>query len=107
MQTEEATLAEGEQEQMLAGEEVKRLLSESHLPKPSQERLAEAEYGDEEAVQDAIKAEKEYVKKVSGSGEVFGQGSSTAPQEERMSEADVQSAMDDLDRRHGLYVREV
>ncbi len=50
------------------------LLSTSGLPKPAQDRLAEATYADEAAVQTAIQREIDYVKTLTGSGRPVGMG---------------------------------
>lgn len=106
----EAILQEKEQAQReeapqkLEEAEVEKLLSETNLSIVSRKRLAEGEYEDESALREAIMAEVEYVKKLTGSGQPFAQGGGTAPGEEQMSEADYETAYADILRRHGLYV---
>ena len=90
--------------QKLEDAEVAKLLSETNLSSVSRKRLSEAEYEDESALREAILAEVEYVKKLTGSGQPFAQGGSTAPGEEQMSEADYDTAYADILRRHGLHV---
>lgn len=107
-ETEDVTLAEQEKEEVhpLAEAEVMRLLAISNLPQASKDRLAGTEYADEAGVKAAVVAEVAYVKKLTGSGKPTDLGASAAVGAVRMTEADVQTAMDDHDRRHGLYVKE-
>jgi len=102
--TEQEQAQEREEPQKLEEAEVAKLLSETNLPSASKKRLAEGEYEDESALREAILAEVEYVKKLTGSGQPFAQGGGTAPGEEQMSEADYDTAYDDILRRHGLHV---
>jgi hypothetical protein len=93
---------------MLAESEVQELVEKTNLPEFAKRALQAAEYENEDAVSAAIAAAVREVKKLTGSGQVFGQGQSEPQGQEPVSEADVQSAMDDIDRRHGLIVtREV
>jgi len=110
-ETQETVLSEAGQEEQeapkpLDGDAVKGFLKASSLPGAAQKRLAEAEYEDEGEVKAAITAEVEYLKAITGSGKPFGQGGGRPPEEERISEADVQKRFDDIDRQHGLYVAE-
>jgi hypothetical protein len=75
---EEATFSEQEEPESTAPEllerdKVKELVEATNLPKASKARLSEAEYADEEAVEEAVKAEVAYIKAVTGSGKPFGQ----------------------------------
>lgn len=54
--------------------DVTRLLSETHLPQASRDRLVKGEWQDEAALKAAIVSEVEYIKSVSGSGQPFEQG---------------------------------
>lgn len=58
---------------------VEEILEAAKLPKVSQERLAESQYLDEEAVGQAVQSEREYLRKATGSGKPFGQGSTATP----------------------------
>jgi len=95
---------EQEEPQKLEEAEITKLLSETNLPSASKKRLARAEYEDESALREAILAEVEYVKTLTGSGSPFAQGGGTAPGEEQMSEADYDVAYADILRRHGVYM---
>ena len=117
-EVEEVALAEGEQEQaveeqqepeapeMLAESEVQELVEKTNLPGAFKRALMAAEYENEDAVSAAIAEAVSEVKKITGSGQVFGQGQSEPQEQEQVSEADVQKAMDAIDRRHGLIVKE-
>ena len=83
-------------------EQIEKLLSESELPQEAQERLAGAEYEDESALRQAVLAEVEYVKTLTGSGQPFGQGPSQGQREEKP----LSERLDEVDRRHGLRVQE-
>jgi len=65
---------------LLEKEQVLSVLRETNLPGPSQERLADGEYGNDAALAEAITKETEYVKAVSGSGQPLGAGA-TEPAE--------------------------
>ena len=80
---EEASIQEQDQEkpeleelQLLTEAKVLEVLSESKLPKRSQERIAMAEYGSEEDLSKAISAELDYIADLTKSGEVFGMAES-------------------------------
>jgi len=90
----------------LAEAEVRQIVEASGLPKAAKERLSGREYKNEQAVTEAVAAEVAYLKEITGSGRVTGQGPSAAPSEQRLSEAELQKRLDDVDRRHGLYVKE-
>lgn len=62
-------------------ETVVELLQETNLPETSKDRLKKAEYETEEKVQEAIAAEVEYVKELTGSGAVRGMGDDIPPEE--------------------------
>ena len=74
---EEVEISEGNEEpetpapEPLSDERVTERLGETNLPKASQKRLS-VEYADEDALEDAVKAEIAYVKEITGSGEPFG-----------------------------------
>ena len=55
----------------LSDEKVTERLGETNLPKASKARLS-VEYADEDALEEAVKAEIAYVKELTGSGEPFG-----------------------------------
>jgi len=103
--TEEATLSEGQQQEVtyLAESEVKAALEASRLPQQAQGRLAEGQYLDAEALKAAIKAERAYIKELTGSGKPFAQGD-TAPADATMSEADYDAGINDIFERHGVNV---
>ena len=94
---------------LLEKERVLSVLRETNLPKPSQARLAENEYGDDAALAEAITKETEYVKSVSGSGLPLGAGKTEpiteAPktQEQLAQESDVRYA--EIREKHGLSPR--
>jgi hypothetical protein len=119
-EVEEVNLAEGEQEQateqeqepeapqMLAESEVQELVEKTNLPEFAKRALMVRQYECETDISAAIAEAISEIKKLTRSGQVFGQGQSEPQGQEPVSEADVQSAMDDIDRRHGLIVtREV
>jgi hypothetical protein len=91
---------EEEAPQKLAEAEVAQLLSETNLPSASKNRLAGAEYEDESALREAILAEVEYVKTLTGSGQPFGQGQGQAQQEIKP----LSERLDAIDQRYGLQV---
>jgi len=103
--TEEATLSEGQQQEVtyLAESEVKGALEASRLPRQAQSRLAEGQYLDVEALKAAVEAERAYVKELTGSGKPFAQGES-APADATMSEADYDAGINDIFERHGVNV---
>jgi len=81
---EQATFTEQEEPEMpapekLVQEKVHEALTKTNLPPGSVLKLAESEYSDEAALQEAIKAEVAEVKARTGSGKPFGQGEGTAP----------------------------
>lgn len=87
---------------MLEGEKVTALLSETNLPSAAKERVAEREYHSEDEAKVAIQAEVEYVKELTGSGEVFDQGESEPVDSKPvMSEAEYQKQYDAIMVRHG------
>ena len=106
----EAILKEKAQEpeapQKLAEAEVEKLVEATKLPNFAKIALKVREYEDEAALKKAIAETTEEVKKLTGSGQPFGQGGGQSPGETVISEADVQARMDEIDRRHGLYVPE-
>lgn len=61
---------------LLEKERVVAVLRETNLPKPSQERLADEAYPDENALHEAVLRETAYVKSISGSGQPLGAGPS-------------------------------
>ena len=74
---EEVQISEGDEEpetpapDPLSDEGVTERLGETNLPKASKQRLS-VEYADEDALEEAVKAEIAYVKELTGSGEPFG-----------------------------------
>ena len=64
----------------LSDERVTERLGETNLPKASRKRLS-VEYADEESLEEAVKAEIEYVKQITGSGEPFGMDGGPQEQE--------------------------
>ena len=73
---EEVQISEGDEEPTapdpLPKEKVAERLGGTNLPKASKARLSEAEYADEDALENAVKAEIAYVKQITKSGEPFG-----------------------------------
>jgi hypothetical protein len=104
-ETQEATLSEGQQQEVtyLAESEVKAALEASRLPQQAIGRLAEGQYLDTEALKTTIEAERAYIKELTGSGRPFAQGD-TAPVDATMSEADYDAEYDDIMKRHSVYV---
>lgn len=94
---------------LLEKERVLSVLRETNLPKPSQERLADIEYGTDEALSEAITQETEYVKSVTGSGQPLG-GGATQPVTEK-AKTPEQLAQESAERyekireKHGLPPR--
>lgn len=98
---EEVTLVEGEQEQgvtSLAEKDVETALAETNLPPFVKTVLAAGEYTDEGALQAAIAEAIAEVKKLTGSGQVFGQGE-TEPVAEATFEEREQARTDRFNRR--------
>ena len=83
---EEVEISEGNEEpetpapEPLSKEKVTERLGETNLPKASKQRLS-VEYADEDALENAVKAEIAYVKELTGSGEVFGMAGEPQSQE--------------------------
>ena len=109
---EEVALAEGEQEQaveeqepeapeLLAESDVQEMVEKTNLPEFAKRALQAAEYENEDALGAAIAEAIDEVKKLSGSGQVFGQGQTAQPQEP-VSESDIQERLDAIDTRYGL-----
>jgi len=69
------------QEEFLSETEIGGALGRTNLPQVSQDRLAAGRYGTDAELQEAITAEIKYVKALTGSGEVRGMGSRSAPNE--------------------------
>ena len=65
----------------LSDEKMTERLGETNLPKMAKARLSEVEYADEDALDEAIKAEIAYVKELTGSGEPFGMSGGPQVQE--------------------------
>jgi len=87
---------------MLEGEQIQALLSETNLPAAAKTRVAESEYHSEDEVRTAIQAEVDYVKELTGSGEVFDQGESDPPDSKpMMSEAEFEKKYNAIMVRHG------
>ncbi len=79
---------------LLAEADVTRLLSETHLPQASRERLSKQEWENEDALKAAIVTEVEYVKTISGSGQPFQQGGNqTVAVEETASKRERRKAI--------------
>ena len=88
---------------MLEGEQVQALLSETNLPAAAKTRVAESEYRSEDEARTAIEAEIEYVKALTGSGDVFAQGAGSPPDETTtMTESEYEKRFNDILVRHGL-----
>ena len=107
-QTEEVTLAEKQEQaqeeqapQQLAEAEVAKLLSETNLPSTARKRLVQGEYEDESALREAILAEAEYIKALTGSGQPFAQGGRVQQQEETKP---LDERLAEIDARYGLQV---
>jgi len=81
-EAEEVTISEQEEPETpapvkLAEDEVSKALDGTNLPDASKKRLVESDYLTKAELDAAIVAEIAYVKEVTGSGKVFGQGGST------------------------------
>jgi hypothetical protein len=63
----------------LATERVKEMMAATKLPDASKTRLAEQDYQDEDALQEAIDAEIAYIKEITGGGKPFAQRGGTTP----------------------------
>lgn len=74
--------------QNLAESEVEKLVSETNLSPFFKAALLKGDYKDEEAAKTAIAEAVAEVKKLTGSGQVFGQGGSEPVKDEPLSEAD-------------------
>ncbi len=73
-----------------------------NLPKISVTRLSEREYGDEQAVRDAIAAEVSYIKALTGSGKPQDLGSTQALEQTVMTEAERAEEFDSILKRHNM-----
>ena len=78
---------------------VKAELAKTNLPDSAKEWLMESQYKDEAALKEAIGRATERVKKLTGSGQPFAQGQTTATQ---VAEVDVNKRLDEIDKRYGL-----
>lgn len=87
---------------LLAEAEVKRLVGETNLPDAAKARLAERPFKDEAELRTAIAAEVEYVKKLTGAGRPTNLGATAPAGEQRISEADYNKRLDDIDRKYGI-----
>jgi hypothetical protein len=88
---------------MLEGEQVQALLSETNLPAAAKTKVAGMEFRSEDEAKTAIQAEIDYVKELTGSGNVSDLGESNPPDEKpRMSEAEYQAAYNGILTRHGM-----
>lgn len=86
-------MAESESEpEPLAQEAVEAALAEAKLPQVVKDWVAEGTYADEAQLQEAVKTAVERVKKLTGSGEPFGQGASKPVSEQTMTEAEYDEA---------------
>lgn len=91
---EELHETEEEAPTLLVEADVTRLLSETHLPQASRDRLAKQEWESEETLKAAIVTEVAYVKTISGSGQPFQQGGNQQPVQETAHERDRRKAKD-------------
>jgi len=111
-QTGEAVLAEKEQAQQeeapqqLAETEVREAVDATKLPEFAKTALKVQEYEDKAALKKAIEEAVKEVARLTGAGQPFGQGGSTAPGEQPMSEADYETAYAKILKRHGVCVPE-
>ena len=86
-------LAESEPEpEPLAQEAVDAALAEAALPQVVKDWVAEGTYADDAQLQEAVKKAVERVKKLTGSGEPFGQGSSKPLAEQGMTDEEYDAA---------------
>jgi hypothetical protein len=88
---------------MLEGEQVQALLSETNLPAAAKTKVAGMEFRSEDEARTAIQAEIDYVKELTGSGDVFALGEGNPVDEKPgMSEAEYQAAYNRIQVRHGM-----
>lgn len=94
------TTNQGDAVETLAAEDVKTILAASKLPKASQNRMSERTFETREQLSEAITAEIEYIKEISGSGKPFGmsESESTAPKPVNMAE--VEKRKDEVNQKH-------
>lgn len=78
--------------ELLDKEAVETVLAEAKLPQVVKEWVAEGTYADEAQLQEAVKKAVERVKKLTGSGEPFGQGGSAPVEPQGMTEAEYDEA---------------
>jgi hypothetical protein len=78
----------------LSEEAVAERLGETNLPQASRDRLSEAEYADEDELEEAVQAEVDYVKAITGSGKPFGIKGRASPRQARTEE----QCREDFDR---------
>jgi len=86
-------MAESEPEpEPLAQEAVEAALAETNLPKIAKDWVAEGTYADEAQLQEAVGKAVERIKKLTGSGEPFGQGGSKPLAEQGMTDEEYDAA---------------
>ena len=102
-QTQEAETQEQEpkEEVKLKTSEVLEALLASKLPKAGQARIAEREWETAEALDEAIKAEEDYIANLVEAGRPFGMGP-TEPKEQPKDERPIAERETDVIKRVGL-----
>ncbi len=86
----------------LAEADVKKSLDATNLPQSAKDWLAESQYKNEKELKEAVARATDRVKTMTGSGQPFALGASTAPAQTRISEADYQKKLNDIDARYGV-----
>lgn len=112
----EVTLAEGEKDKgkpetpkpeapkPLAETEVEQTLAETKLPEAFKKALKVGQYESSDALKAAIEEAIAEVKKLTGSGQVFGQGGTHTAEPERMSNKEYKEGVDEILKRHGVQL---
>jgi len=102
-QVEESQTEEQVTEVVLLSETaVAAILDEATLPDAAKTRLKAAEYENEEAVKGAVSAEVKYLQEITGAGKPLMHGDRETVQDEPMSEAEDNAAVDKIRAAHGL-----
>lgn len=94
--------AGGHATEVLGGDVVESALAETNLPAFVRDLLIKREYADQDELSKAVEGAMAQVKSLTGSGQVFGQGQSDAPEAKKMSDEDYDKEYRRIAERHGL-----
>jgi hypothetical protein len=84
----------------LSEHDVKEKLQSAKLPEKAKSRLALAEYDSEDALQEAIQHEVEYIAEITGSGSVTDLGETQKPQNKKLSIAEREALIDKANKKY-------